>query len=288
MVRRRWWGLAAAVTVVVALMVPACEEIVPLDPSLVAVVLTSVGTDTNGLAVDGADVVVTAPATNQSGGTRIAFWRGSDHAGPDQQPCATWSNPTHLGEQEGAALRVRTTSDGTTSRTTAITITKNVWGGNFGVFNVHLWDTALPGDPFTLIAQFDLQSTFGTFGMGEPLPWRMCAQVVGVVLRFLVWPTRIGQPSWDDARYGGRVVLPRDAPTGGVAGFYAGHVQPGTEMRLSDLSVTPVPADAVPAPRPSDAAASASASSASGSSASASSIPGPFPSAPVGHGGLAP
>jgi hypothetical protein len=217
----------------------ACgPEVTPLDPSLGAGILTGEAQDHYGLTV--ADGVVTAstPETNTGGNTRIAFWRVADPASTDQQTCATWNHARGDLYQPGAAMRVRKAN----GRTTAITVTNNIWYGARWAFNVHVMDSGAQ-QPFRQIASFDLSEAFRTAPGAYtvwPLPWRMCARAVGDTVSFIVWPLRDPEPAWDDPRYGGSVTLPAGWGQPGIPGWYVGHLEPGDSMDFTDLATADV------------------------------------------------
>jgi hypothetical protein len=126
-----------------------------------------------------------APSTNTSHNTRIAFRRVADSVANDEQSCATWSSQTASLDQEGAALRVTESGSGFRK---SITVTKNIWLGGYWIFNVHVWDTSTP-QVVTQIASFDLGSVFDANRQLAPLPWSLCARVVGATVSFIAWPS---------------------------------------------------------------------------------------------------
>jgi outer membrane protein assembly factor BamB len=190
-------------------------------------------------SISDAEGVVTSSAAgkNKGGNSRLVFWRGTDASAADVESCATWTSQSRVLNQQGIALRART-SDG---NLTAITVTKNVYFGAEWIFNVHVWDTSEP-QPATQIAGFNLEATFRPQGNLVPLPWRMCARAVGTTVSFVVWPTSIEQPAWDDPAYGGSVTLPDGYADAGAAGWYFGHLQKNDAVAYTDLSVTPISA----------------------------------------------
>jgi outer membrane protein assembly factor BamB len=210
--------------------------VTPIDPSLTARPLTAERRDRYALTIQDATLTASAPNTNKGGGTRAVFSRLSDPDVADAEACATWSEQSRTTNQQGVALRVRA-SNGATS---AITVTKNVLFAAAWIFNVHVWDTSR-AQPATQIAGFDLGQTFNPNGTLVPLPWRMCAQAVGSTLSFLVWPTSVSQPAWDDPAYGGSVTLPEGYAEAGSAGWYVGHLAPGDATTFADLTANPAP-----------------------------------------------
>ena len=141
----------------------------------------------------------------------------------NEQSCATWSSESSNINQEGAALRISEAADGAGR---AITVTKNVYFHAGWIFNVHVWDTATTGVG-TQIGSFDLSSVFRPGGSQVPLPWNLCARVVGPTVSFIAWPATEQPPAWDDATHGGSVTLPNGWDSVGAAGWYIGHLQPG-------------------------------------------------------------
>jgi hypothetical protein len=84
----------------------------------------------------------------------------------------------------------------------AVTVTKNVFFANW-VFNVHVWDTT-QNPPHTLLGQFDLGAVFGTSEGLAPMPWDLCARVVGGVLTFKAWRHNLSEPVMGDRHTAGR------------------------------------------------------------------------------------
>jgi hypothetical protein len=190
--------------------------------------------ETNGTAT-----VTAGPTTG--GNNREFFWDSKGITEADSEACATFSgNEGATYDQPGIALRI------TNNGNQAVTVTENVWGGIRNVFNFHTWNTATPG-VFTLFAQ----KTISALPVAPPAwPLFMCARITGTTMQFVVWTQAMTQPAWGDPTWGGQATLPASAPGAGQAGFYAGHVEPGTSMTYSDLTVdgaatgpqTPAPA----------------------------------------------
>ena len=128
------------------------------------------------------------------------------------------------------ALRVRSAPGGAQ----AITVTNNImWGARNG-WNVHLWSGAR-GD---LIGQIVLTHSFGpTVYQTPPLPWRLCARVVGPTLQFKAWSLAIDptEPEWTDPGYGAGFVLPPEWVYPGRAGWYVGHLVSGDQAGYRSL-----------------------------------------------------
>jgi hypothetical protein len=231
----------------------ACNVIEPLDPSLDARFLTTVGDDDHGVTLAGGpdDVTVTAPASNTGVDTRIVVWRRADPVAADQSVCASWTDPPdQANHQAGVALRVRPTDGGAS----AVTVTRNIFWGAFWGFNVHVWD-GNRSPAIIKIAGFELPAAVRRGGdpvpVTAPFPWRLCARIVGDVLTFKVWAADIPEPAWGDPLYGGSVTLPPGWEASGHAGGYVGHVPPGSSFTLTDLTVAPVaPANAAASAAP--------------------------------------
>jgi hypothetical protein len=210
--------------------------VLPVDVRYEASLLTSgAGSDeTNAISVSGASTVLSAAPGNTDGNIRFVFVETDGPRLADQQTCATWSDQSGPFNQQGVALRVST--DGPTR---AITVTKNVWGDISDVFNVHLWDTSQPGGGLRLLGNPSLASALTVNGQLMPLPWRICARVVGDVLSFKVWPAGRSEPAWGDPTYSRTMQLPADAPKDGRPGWYGGHLYAGSRMTYTDLSAGP-------------------------------------------------
>ena len=208
----------------------------PVDPRYRASLLTSAADrqETIAVTVAGSSTSLSAAAGNQDGNIRFVF---VDAAGPvlaDQQTCATWSDQTGHFNQQGVALRV--SDDGPTR---AITVSKNVWGGVADVFNVHLWDTSQAGGGIRYLAGESLGAALHVDGQLAPLPWRICARVVGRVLSFKVWPAGQSEPSWTNPTYSRSLQLPADAPATGRPGWYGAHLYEGAHITYTDMSSGP-------------------------------------------------
>jgi hypothetical protein len=210
----------------------------PLDPAFRGLVVTPERRDA--YSVDGErDATVVAAPTNTGLDTRMSFVRRADPVARDEQSCATWTNQGAGWNQQGAVLRARELPDGTRR---GVLVTKNIWMNAHWIFNVHVWDTST-FEVFQPIAHFDLAETFRPGGQVLPLPWSMCARVVGEVVSFIVWPANGPRPAWNDPRYGGSVRLPAGWSEPGRAGWYAGHLGPGHAVGLSGLDAGPVEPD---------------------------------------------
>ena len=177
-----------------------------------------------------ADLVVSAPATNQGVNLRSVGWFDEGTLSVDAESCATWTEFSGPIAQAGVALRVRSAPGGAQ----AITVTNNImWGARNG-WNVHLWSGAR-GD---LIGQIVLTHSFGpTVYQTPPLPWRLCARVVGPTLQFKAWSLAIDptEPEWTDPGYGAGFVLPPEWVYPGRAGWYVGHLVSGDQAGYRSL-----------------------------------------------------
>lgn len=185
----------------------------------------------------GNTVRMSAPAKTKGDSTRVVFWpQKANKAVTNGGVCATWSTqsgpggaavPYHL-VQQGLALRVQ---PGPRGRARSILILKNVFGGNPWVFNVltvdsrAAWPTSFPN-----VASIDLASKFA----GAALPWRMCAEVTGLVLRFKVWPLSQPEPAYGTG-WGTTVTLPAGWDLPGRMGWYIGHLPAGYSATFTNL-----------------------------------------------------
>jgi hypothetical protein len=245
--RRRARRFARVGAFAVTGVLGACNLIRPLDPSLQAGFLTTDRNDDYGITVEGDAVVASAPTTNEGGNTRLAFWPAGAPLIGNQQSCTSWVEDDHF-TQQGVALRVRSAN----GRTTAITVTKNIWFYAYWMFNVHVMDSGNAEQPFTQIASFDLSGAVVRNGAPAPAPWRLCARVVGDMLGLKVWAADEAEPAWMDGVHGGGVMLPAGWDSPGAAGWYVGHLRPGvsttyTAREVVDLDTPPAATEA-PAP----------------------------------------
>jgi hypothetical protein len=229
--------------VAVALTAGACTVNRALDPSLQAGLLTSEADDDYAVTVEGDVTVVAAPATNVGANSRVAFWEAGTAAVADQLSCVAWTEGDHT-VQQGVALRIRAEAE----RTTAITVTKNIWAGVFFDVNVHVMDSSADS-PHRMIHGMTLGEVLAWRGEPAPGPWHLCARVEGDHLSFKAWPADESEPPWMDGRHGGGVVLPAGWDRAGVPGWYAGHVGPGGSITYTDRWTVPgstAPPDAAP------------------------------------------
>ena len=224
-----------------------------LAPTIVrAAVLTPDGTDGYQYEAIGTSVNVSMNRGSASGGNlRTVFWPADAVSRPDVTSCATWSHASSSRLQQGVAVRISQRRGGGVA---AITVTKNVYLVGSWVFNVHVWDSATAR--LHQIASVNLAGALSKPGdppTPQPLPWRVCARVVGRTFTFKAWRIASGQPAWGDPRFGGSVRLPADAPSTGYPGGYIGHLQPGMLATFVDLTADPVVSLPPPSPSPTDA-----------------------------------
>lgn len=213
--------------------------------SVHAAVLSADAADGYSFTTADRSVEVAAGAQNVSGNLRTVFWPTDSRPLADELTCATWTGATSGEAQQGAALRISTTSSGSVR---AITVTRNIYLDPRGIFNVHLWNNA--SNQMRLIAETDLRAAFsrppdrrGGSRSVRGLPWRLCARVSGSTLEFKVWQTEELEPAWGDPGQGASVQLPAEAPAEGYAGWYIGHLEPGTTASFAELVSAPsVPA----------------------------------------------
>jgi outer membrane protein assembly factor BamB len=204
--------------------------------------LTAERADTYDLALDADAAGAHAPAGNVGGNTRVTFTRAGIGTSTDQYSCATWASDSSWHDQEGAALRVRPVTGGVS----AITVTKNVFFGANWKFNVHVWDTSR--SPAAIqIGAFDLGPVFAPDEIHvEPLPWKLCAQVVGSTVSFVVWPASEPRPAWGDPTHGGSVTLPAGYAEPGEVGWYIGHLEPDHRAEFTGLDAGPLTGSGAP------------------------------------------
>ncbi|WP_426573083.1 DUF4214 domain-containing protein [Aquihabitans sp. McL0605] len=194
--------------------------------------LTPDGSDQYQIAEVGAGFTVTAPSTNSGGNLRVAVIRDDAVMAVDEQSCVTWVGPNTGSVQPGLTLRTQAQK----GRTRAIMITNNIWyGARFG-FDVHLADSAA-FPQFVKIGGAELTSALGGIHDLSPLPWRICARVVGTTLDVKVWPmsTSKTEPSWGNPKYGFTMEIPADWVFAGRPGAYIGHLRAGDKEWFSEL-----------------------------------------------------
>lgn len=189
--------------------------------------LTRDGVDSFTLDGDERELTLRAEATNGGGNTRLVAWR-DDLSGGDATACVTTDEqpwPT----QEGVAVGISSTPD----RTTALTVTRNVWGRATTVYNVHRWDTGAPASSVHLGSHQMVSALDGRPGAAH----RLCARLDGEQLAFKVWQADQPEPSWTDPVAARSTWLPAEWREPGRAGVYLGHVEPGASLRLHDIAL---------------------------------------------------
>jgi hypothetical protein len=177
-------------------------------------------------------VVVSAPKSSGLN-NREFFWGLGSRNEADPTVCAVFASGEGV-DQQGIVLRLNNTAS---AGTTGITVTRNVWMNTFNVFNFHVWKTGSdPTSPFTI---------FGSKAIPElparpaVYPLRICARAVAATdqVQFVVWTKGQVEPSWGSTTQGGEARIPPGAPSTGRAGWFAGHLTPGTSMIYSELTV---------------------------------------------------
>ena len=215
----------------------------PISPSYRGASLTQVDSaktrsgDSYTIAAGSGTVTMTGNAPVISSNDRMAYWPGAEAPLADQESCATWSSqdPAQAGgvyTQEGLALRMATV-DGVTK---GLTVTKGVWANANYIVNVHLWNTTW-STPFQLVQSFNLSSYLGTGAATSPLPWDVCARVVGSTLDFEVWLDGQTPPAWGNTAQGGTVQLPAGWDYAGEAGWYVGHLATNASATYTNMVV---------------------------------------------------
>lgn len=189
--------------------------------------------DSYDLKAGPAAVRFTAPNDNWGVNTRAIVWPAETPAAENAQSCATWTDAEGARAQQGIALRIEQTP----GRFRAITVTKNVWFGVAWQFNVNTWDS--DRRPLMQVhGAIQLTLPFDVNGVPAPLPWRVCARVVGDQVTVKGWTGDETQPTWQDRTHSGSVRLPEGWTYEGHAGWYAGHLPPGGTIGMSRLRTT--------------------------------------------------
>jgi hypothetical protein len=206
---------------------------------LTRLVLTADGADRYDVTGRDGTIRYDAPTTNQDRNLRVLVWDPTSAPATDQQVCATWTAESDDMDQQGVALRIR--QDGTRWR--AITVTKNILMAAYSHFNVHTWDSArTTTHPDGRPSSIEMEGSVTLDGMIQegmvvkPLPWRMCARVVGLQVQLKVWALADGEPTWDDPHHAGTVDLPEGWDIDGRGGWFAGHLDPGGFAESADVT----------------------------------------------------
>jgi hypothetical protein len=221
--------LACAVAVAVALVATGSPA---AAAALATKILTPDGADTYTITSAAGTVTMVAPPTNTGGNLREVFWPAGAPDRADSTACATWTtaapNPDQV--QQGLAFRV--------GPVRAVTLTKNVIFGVVWVFNVHEWDLSST-EPFVQVAQFDLvNAVVPVGGVIRPLPWRVCARLIGNTITMKIWFPPETEPAWTDPDRVRSATIPAGWEAPGKTGWYVGHLPPGGSATYTRLSVT--------------------------------------------------
>jgi hypothetical protein len=240
-------ALALAVAIVASACLPSGASTPPVAPFLVAA-LTSTNVppadqpdapahaDEITVAGDRDGVVAFAPLANTSSGNRVVWVYPDPPPARDHALCVTWQDSTHPVEwkvQPGLLLRW--------NGQRGITFTRNVWGGDVAVINLHVWDMAKPMDQRGVqLTGFRLDGLLRPDGTAKPLPWRACARARGQEVHVKVWPAAEAEPAeWPGTRYGyGSVVAPEFVYDDGRPGGYVGHLEPGHAFVATDYTAS--------------------------------------------------
>jgi len=178
-------------------------------------------------------VAVLSQTTN--GNERQFFWTTGSPAVMNSTSCAEWVSGRGLA-QEGAAFRV-TDARGVVR---GLTITRNIWGRSFWIFNFHSWDTATPG----VYTRFHDTELTRYLRWAPQYPLWFCARVCGDEMQFIVWKVGSERPGWGSTTHGGTAVIPPAFRSGpGMTGWFVGHLPDRTSALFSSLSTNGVRAD---------------------------------------------
>jgi len=177
---------------------------------------------------------ILASSANTGTNDRYVFWRPATPRAVDQQVCATWSSSHGANVQEGLSLRVAHDPDG---RWREVTVMKNILYGAVWQFNVLTWDNDADRT-MTPQGAVSLPDVFWPNHQVAPLPWKVCARVVGDLVTLKAWKATEAEPAWGDTSHGGTVRLPPGWTYPGKTGWYVGHIPPGGSSLMTGLSAT--------------------------------------------------
>lgn len=220
------WRLAAAGVIVVS-----CVACTTYDFHDSAPIFSAVLTGSDPYIMTSAPGTASFVSRVPDNNTREMFWPSDSPPVSNSESCATWATETNANVQQGAALRIRHVTGGYQ----LVTVTKNIWGYAYWIFNFHVWDpTRTP--PYTQVGQVNLASEFETAANEAfPPPWYMCARVSGSTLQFKAWRLGQSEPAYGDPHYGAAVTLPAGWDYPGATGWYIGHAPTNNEASFTDL-----------------------------------------------------
>ena len=193
----------------------ACNLIQPLDPTLQAAWFTADQNDDFGITVGDGAVVVSAPTSNVGGNGRVAFWPADGSPSLDHQSCVSWVEGSHF-TQQGVTLRTRTVA----GRTSAITVTKNIYAGWYWFLNVIVMDSGAE-TPLLKIGAVSAVDAMLHRRRGHTRTVDPVRPVVGDEVDIKMWAVDQAEPPWGTDGYGGHVTLP-DLPGLDLPGCRAG------------------------------------------------------------------
>lgn len=192
---------------------------------------TTIGPDST-FQYSGAGTNVTVTANGMyDNNEREAFWFDNSPVEQDEESCATWQSGSGI-SQQGAVLHLTRTSDGGVR---AITVMKNIYAGALWEYNFDTWDSGNVANPFTELAGVNLSQDPGVGTNTYPI--HLCARTVGDQLEFVAWGSG-SEPAYGTPNMGGSVTIPSDFQNPGIAGWYIGHLSPGSSAAFSDLSTS--------------------------------------------------
>jgi hypothetical protein len=211
---------AAPTTSAPPLPLPPWE--LPAPSGLRQLVLTRDDHDTTEWTRTATGLHAAAPATNVGTNTRTVLVPDATPS-TDQGACLS---ARHEGTptQQGIVLRLHLDA----ARSTAVSVTKNVFADLDWIYNVTAWDSTVQ-PPFQKLAGFDMSGS--TLSLGPLTPGvepRLCARVRGTTFELKVWPQDQPEPPWGDPIATRTVELPPEVGvSAGVPGWYLGHLPPG-------------------------------------------------------------
>lgn len=241
-------SLAAIAAIVTAACVPTGFD--PIDAAWGGAQVTAHGDDTLSLVSNTqfGIISITPSAGNANDGPRNVFWKKAQTTSVNQESCATWAQESTPRIQQGMALRIDT-ADG---RLRAIVLTKNIYPGPTGTFNLYVIDrnysTGL--DQGLALTSFNTSAEFRPDGAMLPLPWRVCARVQGDQFTFKAWPTTEVEPPYGDGIHGGAYTIPSEWTYAGAAGHYIAHMDSGSRADFIHFTETVLPDGPAPAVTP--------------------------------------